>query len=54
MKTTKDNSKQSEEQVDFELDTKSVGNGYVVVRSLDEFIEIVNQYLKNGIILKHN
>lgn len=46
MKTISKNSKQSENQKLWQQDMKSAGNLYVVCRSFEQFVTIVNWYLK--------
>ena len=45
LKTAK--GKQTEAQEDFERHVKSVGHAYEIVRSLEEFMNVINKYLKN-------
>ena len=40
--------KQSAEQIDFESKAVAAGYGYVMPRSLDEFMRVVKQYLEHG------
>lgn len=46
MKTISKNSKQSDNQKLWQQDMKSAGNLYVVCRSFEQFVTIVNWYLK--------
>lgn len=39
--------RQSESQKAYQKEFESIGAKYVVVRSLDEFIKVVNEYLKD-------
>ena len=39
--------RQQESQKEWQKAVESAGNKYVVVRSLDEFIEVVTDYLKD-------
>lgn len=39
---------QSELQKDFEIEVVAVGYGYVLARSLDQFINIITNYLEHG------
>ena len=47
MKTSK--GRQSAEQVAFEADVLTVGYGYAVPRTLEQFVQTVDNYLKNGV-----
>ena len=39
--------RQSEHQKEYQKEFESIGAKYVVVRSLDEFIKVANDYLKD-------
>lgn len=39
--------RQSENQKEYQKEFESIGAKYVIVRSLDEFIEVVTEYLKD-------
>lgn len=47
LKTKKKSSKQSEKQKEWAEVARRAGNKYIVVKSLDEFIEEVTKYLKS-------
>lgn len=47
MKTSK--GRQSAEQVAFEADVVTVGYGYAVPRTLEQFIQIIDSYLQTGV-----
>lgn len=52
MKTSK--GKQSQEQKDWECKVREQGYEYKVIRSLDEFIEVVDSYLKGEGFIESN
>jgi hypothetical protein len=39
---------QSAEQKAWQREAEKVGNRYIVVRSIEQFISIINEYLRNG------
>lgn len=46
LKTTRAGSKQSDEQIAWQKDAEKVGMMYVVVRTLEEFQKVVNDYMR--------